>query len=87
MNSNVEIYEKAQHAINELKSAVLKIVRQNSGVKNVDVGIALGIHKTPDGEHEGYVSSYILRLLKAEGLVEQPKPASKWYPTPTIPME
>ena len=56
MNSNVEIYEKAQHAINELKSAVLQIVRQNSGVKNVDVGIALGIHKTPDGEHEGYVS-------------------------------
>jgi len=75
-----EPYQIAQKAIAELKTAVYSILKEagSSGLKNVQVGKALGIY-TGHVRHEGHISRTILAIMEAEGVVRQDKETLKWY--------
>ena len=72
MEPDTELYVQAQHAIAELKSAVLGVVVSagKSGLKNAQIGRALGIY-AGHVKHEGHISRTVLAMLESEGLLRQ----------------
>jgi hypothetical protein len=80
MEPDAELYLQAQHAVAELKSAVLGIVELagKSGLKNSQVGRALGIY-AGHVRHEGHISRTILAMLESEGLLRQEPASKKWF--------
>lgn len=82
-----EAYGLAQHAIADLKQAVLSVLMRagGAGLRNADVGRELGIYSGHGDQHEGHISRSILELLKVEGVAQQ-DPASKlWTARPFAP--
>jgi DNA-binding IclR family transcriptional regulator len=65
-------YRTAQLAIAELKAAVLEVISRGpeSGLKNAEIGRALGIYRGHEG-HEGHISRTLLAMLEEEGVVRQ----------------
>ncbi len=75
----MEPYQLAQHAIADLKTAILLSLRNGSeiGMKNADLGRYLGIHHGHAG-HEGHIQRSMLSLMEIEGLVVQDKTCKLW---------
>lgn len=74
-----EAYLLAQDAMGKLRSAVYLLIRAapSEGLKNAQIGRALGIHSGHVG-HEGHMSRTILALMEAEGVVEQDAETKSW---------
>lgn len=74
-----DAYQTAQKAMADLKSAIYMLLAgaPADGLRNVDVGHALGIYTGHVG-HEGHVSRTILALMEAEGVVMQESSDKKW---------
>ena len=72
MRLDTAAYRRAQLAMAELKSCVLQLINEGppAGLRNADVGRALGIYGGHKG-HEGHISRTILETLASEGLIEQ----------------
>ena len=72
-NFNVESYQRAQHAISELKTAIFMILMEHSeeGLRNVEIGKKLGINMGHKGRHDGYIPRAMLDMMETEGTVEQ----------------
>lgn len=72
-------YHLAQRAMADLKSSVRYLIEAGpqEGLKNVELGRALGIYTGHVG-HEGHISRTILALLEGEGVVEQDKKTKRW---------
>lgn len=79
MDADLGDYRLAQRAIADLKAAVLSYVQRHSalGVRNADVGKALGIYFGHEG-HVGHVSRAVLALLAQEGLIRQNSETKQW---------
>ena len=64
-------YHLAQHALADLKTSILLLLEQNpDGLKNVEIGKALGIY-AGHVRHEGHIPRTMLAMMEAEGLVDQ----------------
>ena len=74
-----EAYLLAQDAMSKLRSAVYLLIRAAppEGLKNAQIGRALGIHSGHVG-HEGHISRTVLALMEAEGVVEQDADTKSW---------
>lgn len=72
-------YEKAQLAIVGLKTAVFELLEAGpeSGLRNADIGRALGIYAGHRG-HEGHVPRTILAILEQEGVISQDINTKRW---------
>lgn len=71
-------YANAQAAMAQLKGAVQSLLTlNNSGLRNVDVGRALGIYRGHVG-HPGHLSRTVLEMLKEDGVAEQ-REDRRWY--------
>jgi len=79
MPSSESPYHLAQHAIADLKAAVLRTLREGptEGMANVDIGKTLGIYTGHEG-HEGHIPRTILAMLEDEGVVEQDDDSKRW---------
>tara|TARA_R110002051_G_scaffold56046_9_gene104083 strand:- start:83299 stop:83535 length:237 start_codon:yes stop_codon:yes gene_type:complete len=75
----MEPYQLAQHAIADLKTAILLTLRNGPeiGMKNADLGRCLGIHHGHAG-HEGHIQRSMLALMESEGLVVQDNTSKLW---------
>ena len=64
-------YERAQLALVDIKVSILTLLEQSGdkGLRNVDIGRALGTYHGHEG-HEGHISRSIFSLMEAEGVVE-----------------
>jgi hypothetical protein len=80
MVPDTELYLQAQHAVAELKSAVLGVVVSagKSGLKNSQIGRTLGIY-AGHVKHEGHISRTVLAMLESEGLLHQDPATKKWF--------
>jgi hypothetical protein len=80
MNLDPAMYEKAQHALTELKSSVLRLLLATGqmGLKNSQIGRGLGIYAGHVG-HQGHISRTVLAMLEAEGLLRQDATSKKWF--------
>ena len=78
-NSNLEAYRLAQHAIADLKSAILIVLnnRPEPGLRNVDIGKTLGIYAGHAG-HEGHIPRVLLAALENDGVVKQNEDTKLW---------
>jgi DNA-binding IclR family transcriptional regulator len=78
-DTSKEPYPLAQHAIADLKTAVLKTIRNGppEGMANVEIGKTLGIYTGHVG-HEGHIPRTILAMLEDEGVVEQDDESKRW---------
>lgn len=72
-------YFLAQHAIADLKTAVLQTVTSGpkSGLTNAELGRSLGIYMG-HVRHEGHISRTILNILQGEGVIEQNSKTKRW---------
>jgi len=71
-------YQIAQHAIADLKSAILLVLQENpDGLKNVEIGKKLGIYAGHVG-HEGHIPRTMLAIMEAEGVVKQNLDSKTW---------
>jgi len=72
-------YFQAQKGLVLLKSSIhtLLSAKYPSGLRNVDIGKALGIYTGHKG-HEGHISRTLLEIMQNEGVIEQ-KEDKKWY--------
>ena len=71
-------YFLAQSAIAQLKTSVHMVLsRSPSGLKNHEIGRALGIY-AGHVEHEGHIPRTLLAMMEAEGVVEQDKDSKVW---------
>ena len=77
---NMEPYKLAQHALADLKTAILITLRNGpeKGMKNAEIGRALGIYQGHEG-HEGHIPRSMLALMEAEGVVTQDEGTKLWY--------
>ena len=74
-----ELYVKSQHAIAELKGAVLDLLGSHpNGLSNADIGRTLGIYQGHSSGQEGHISRTLLELLQVEGVVAQDKKTKLW---------
>lgn len=73
-------YQLAQHALADLKSAVLILLDSagEDGLRNVDIGRALGIYAGHVG-HEGHIPRTLLEMMAKEGVVRQDKEKQLWF--------
>lgn len=80
MNLDPMPYQQAQHALVELKTAVLRFLeaKGKKGARNVQVGRSLGIYAGHIG-HVGHIPRTLLALLEAEGVVRQDVGTKKWF--------
>ena len=80
MEPDTKLYLQAQHAVAELKSAVLSLVVSagKSGLKNSQIGRGLGIY-AGHVEHKGHISRTLLAMLESEGLLRQDPSTKKWF--------
>ena len=78
-NEVLDAYQLSQHAIADLKYAVLIVLYDGpeAGLRNVDVGKALGIYAGHAG-HEGHIPRVLLSQLEHEGLVYQDRETKLW---------
>ena len=78
--ASASAYGMAQHAVADLKHAVLSVLIKagGAGLRNVDVGRELGIYAGHGDQHEGHISRSILELLKAEGVASQDPETKLW---------
>lgn len=74
-----ESYALAQRAVADLKSAVYMLLKAGpaSGLRNADIGRALGIH-AGHVEHEGHIPRTPLALMQKEGVVQQDSQSKRW---------
>ena len=72
-------YADAQAAMASLKSAVYRTLLSAApdGLRNVDVGRALGIH-AGHVKHEGHTPRALLAIMESEGVVEQDSDTKLW---------
>ena len=72
-------YYKAQYGLTLLKDAIrdLLVSIHPKGLRNVDVGKALGIYSGHKG-HEGHISRTLLEIMQNEGIIEQ-RSDKHWY--------
>jgi hypothetical protein len=72
-------YAVAQQALAGLKSAIysLLLTAPSDGLRNVDIGRALGIYAGHVG-HEGHVSRTLLSIMEEEGVVKQDPATNRW---------
>lgn len=78
-----EPYAIAQRAMADLKAAVYLLLKNGpaSGLRNADIGRALGIY-AGHVEHEGHISRTLLALLEKEGVVVQNPESKLWTVRP-----
>jgi hypothetical protein len=76
----IDAYRLAQHAVVDLKAAVLTLLEQagDRGLRNVDIGKTLGIYSGHVG-HEGHIPRTLLEMLAHEGIARQDKESQLWY--------
>ena len=74
-----EPYVLAQDAMSKLRSAIFLLLRNapEEGLKNAEVGRALGIYSGHEG-HEGHIPRTLLALMEAEGVVSQNAETKGW---------
>ena len=74
-----DAYRLAQRAIADLKAAVYQTLSNapSSGMRNADVGRALGIYSGHVG-HEGHVPRTLLAIMEQEGVVKQNPDTQRW---------
>ena len=74
-----EAYAVAQRAMADLKAAVYLLLKSGpaSGLRNADIGRALGIH-AGHIEHEGHIPRTLLALMEREGVVQQHPESKLW---------
>ena len=72
-------YYQAQKGLALLKSAIYELLAEKHplGLRNVDIGKALGIYYGHIG-HEGHIPRTLLEIMQTEGVIEQ-KEDKKWY--------
>ena len=72
-------YFQAQKGLALLKSAIHTLLSEKypRGLRNVDIGKALGIYTGHKG-HEGHISRTLLEIMQNEGVIEQ-KEDKMWY--------
>ena len=72
-------YERAQHAVAQLKGAVYELLDSTAaeGLRNSEIGRALGIYMGHQG-HQGHVSRTILAMMELEGVVVQDADTKRW---------
>ena len=73
-------YQLAQHGLADLKAAIYLIL-QNAlvgGMRNVDIGRALGINYGHSGKHQDHIPRTMLDIMKSEGVVSQDAETKKW---------
>lgn len=75
----VEVYQMAQGAMAELKSAVVNLLLfgPSDGLSNAEIGRKLGIYGGHKG-HEGHISRTLLHQLEEEGVVQQGEDTKNW---------
>jgi hypothetical protein len=74
-----QLYMKSQHAIAELKGAILGLLAQHpNGLSNADIGRSLGIYHGHSSGQEGHISRTLLALLESEQVVIQDKKTKLW---------
>ncbi len=82
MPTDSSAYARAQHAVAELKAAILELLKQagEGGLRNSDLGHALGINMGHSGEgrHEGQIPRTLLNAMEQEGVVEQDVTSKRW---------
>ena len=78
-HENAKAYQVAQRAMADLKTAVYAVLANASaeGLRNVDIGHALGIYSGHVG-HEGHIPRTVLAILEAEGVVVQDQKTKRW---------
>ena len=76
-----DLYQRAQSAIAELKSATFEFLERGEIARtNAEIGRSLGIYMGHgDGQHEGHISRTILALMEEEGSVVQDGKGGKWF--------
>lgn len=72
-------YLLAQEAMAKLRSAIYVLLKRapEEGIRNSDIGRALGIYSGHQG-HEGHIPRTILALMEAEGVVLQNPDTKGW---------
>lgn len=80
-----EPYAVAQRAIADLKTAIYVLLKTGSatGMRNADIGRALGIH-AGHVEHEGHIPRTLLALMEREGVVVQNPETKLWTVKPNV---
>lgn len=77
--SRTDLYLRAQHAVAELKGAILDLLAENpAGLSNADIGKTLGIYHGHSSGQEGHISRTLLALLEKEQIVTQDKKTKLW---------
>jgi DNA-binding IclR family transcriptional regulator len=83
MTTDVTAYARAQHAVAELKTAILEQISKagETGLRNADIGHALGINKgyAGRGRQEGQIPRTLLNAMEEEGVVEQNPTTKRWH--------
>lgn len=76
---SAQAYKDAQLAVSLLKAAVYRLLldADAEGLKNVEIGRALGIH-AGHARHEGHIPRTVLAILEGEGVVEQDRDSKLW---------
>ena len=76
----VESYRIAQRAMADLKACVLTLLEDagDEGLRNVDVGHALGIYAGHAG-HEGHIPRTLLEMMAKEGVARQDEDSQRWF--------
>ena len=74
-----QAYKDAQRAMALLKAAVYQVLLNagTGGMKNVEVGKALGIH-AGHVRHEGHIPRTLLAIMEGEGVTEQDAATKSW---------
>lgn len=77
--ATLQAYQRAQHAMADLKAAVFEVlsVAGPAGLRNADIGRSLGIYSGHE-EHEGHIPRTILAMMQAEGVVGQDADSKRW---------
>ena len=74
-------YQKAQHAIAGLKSAIHDLLSNSpDGLQNAEIGKRLGIYMghSGKGKHLGHIPRTLLEVMASEGTVERCSSSKLW---------
>lgn len=50
----------------------------DDGLRNVDIGKALGIYAGHQDQHKGHIPRTLLALMREEGVVDQDPDSGRW---------
>ncbi len=75
-----DCYRTAQHAISDLKAAVLQLLEASGkpGLTNAQIGRTLGIYQGHVG-HKGHIPRTLLSIMASEGVVSQDQSTKRWH--------